>query len=162
MASCARLTILFKTNPSTFTSSTSLVWTIWTINEPANYIIAACLPTLRPIFMRILPSSFFILSRKRSTRSDSPSIKISWPRGSFKPKMEFGSRGFQTSSRLAGPWYSQDGMEEGEVGRDLEATGNASPPRRSYTLQRSEAYEIDKKQVLVEKEVGARTKPGSF
>ena len=52
-------------------------------------------------------------------------------------------------------------MEEGGR-RDLEATGNASPPRRSYTLQRSEAYDIDKKQVLVEKEVGERTKPGSF
>ena len=76
--------------------------------------------------------------------------------------MEFGSRGFQTSSRLAGPWYSQDGLEEGEMRRALEATGNSSPPRRSYTLQRSEAYDIDKKQVLVEKEVGARTKPGSF
>ncbi|KAL9070660.1 MAG: hypothetical protein Q9161_004714 [Pseudevernia consocians] len=48
---------------------TSLIWTIWTINEPANYIIAACLPTLRPIFQRVLPSSFFILSNgsKRST-----------------------------------------------------------------------------------------------
>lgn len=113
--------------------------------------------------MRILPSAFFILSRKRSTRSDSPSLKVSWPRGSFKPKVEFGGRGFQSSSRLAGPWYSQDGVDEGrgEMRRDLE-TGNASPPRRSYTLQRSEAYDVDKKQVLVEKEVGTRTKLGSF
>ncbi len=52
-------------------------------------------------------------------------------------------------------------MEEGGR-KDLEALGNASPPRRSYTLQRSEAYDIDKKQVLVEKEVGMRTEPGSF
>ena len=41
----------------------SVAWTIWTINESANYIFAACLPTLRPLFLRILPSSFFILSK---------------------------------------------------------------------------------------------------
>lgn len=85
------------------------------------------------------------------------------------PKIEGGSRGFQTSSRLAGPWY--DGSQEGGIGEDgvgegrrddLETGGGASPLRRSYTLQRSEGYDVDKKQVLVEKEVGGRTKPGSF
>ncbi|KAF6232604.1 hypothetical protein HO173_009272 [Letharia columbiana] len=55
VASCARLIIFFRTNPSAFSNDTSLVWTIWTINEPANYIIAASLPTLRPLFLLLLP-----------------------------------------------------------------------------------------------------------
>ena len=83
--------------------------------------------------------------------------------------LELGRGGLRSSGRLAGPWY--DGSQEGvgvEEGRrdDLETggmgRGEGSPPRRSYTLQRSEGYDVDKKQVLVEKEVGARTKPGSF
>lgn len=45
--------------------TTAVAWTIWTIIEPANLIIAACLPTLRPIFVRIFPEKFFILTRKR-------------------------------------------------------------------------------------------------
>ncbi|KAL2037601.1 hypothetical protein N7G274_009714 [Stereocaulon virgatum] len=163
IASCARLSILFSTDLNTVTSGTSLGWTIWTINEPANYIIAACLPTLRPIFIRILPASFFILSRKRSTRSDNPSAKVSWPRGSFRPKIEYGSRGFQSQSRLTGPWYASNhethvDEKNGEnlKVRDWTPTpdGEAAepaPPRRSYTLERSPAYDMDKKQVMVEK-----------
>ena len=59
-------------DPNThYPSDTSLIWTIWTINEPANYIIAACLPTLRPVFLRILPSSFSILSNGRSGKRSS-------------------------------------------------------------------------------------------
>lgn len=118
--------------------------------------------------MRILPSSFFILSHRNRTIGDSsddcPSqLKVSWPRGLFKPKVEFGDRGFLSSSRLAGPWYNN--TQEGEK-RDLEAEGTnmgdkerEDKPRRSYTLQRSEGYDIDRKQVLVEKvdeEVGER------
>ena len=73
------------------------------------------------------------------------------------PKVEFGDRGFLSSSRLAGPWYGngqEGGKEEGER-RDLEEgkEGESGKPRRSYTLQRSEGYDIDKRQVLVEKVV---------
>lgn len=77
VASCARLSIFFRTDASSFTNNASLLWTIWTINEPANYIIAACLPTLRPIFQLILPSSFFILSKGRSnSKRSTPRVKI--------------------------------------------------------------------------------------
>ena len=97
-------------------------------------------------------------------------MKGSWlPRGRFGPKIEGGGRGFLSGTRLAGPWYDgEDGEGEGRRGDDLEIGGAGTgegegPPRRSYTLQRSEGYDVDKKQVLVEKEVvGARGKPGSF
>ncbi|CAF9936255.1 hypothetical protein IMSHALPRED_010522 [Imshaugia aleurites] len=62
IASCARLSIFFRTDASTFTNNISLLWTIWTIAEPANYTIAASLPTLRPIFQLLFPASFFVLS----------------------------------------------------------------------------------------------------
>ena len=95
------------------TGATAIAWTIWTLNEPANYIIAACLPTLRPIFVRILPDRFFILTRKRDTSGnaktpesptpDSPRGRFvwSWPKGSMVPKVSLMSRG---ASRLTGPW----------------------------------------------------------
>lgn len=115
IASIARLAILFQTNPHTSprTSPTAIVWTIWTINEPANYIIAACLPTLRPIFVRIFPEQLFILSRKRDSDTSNGNAKVardgraggiltwSWPRGRMTPKISIGSRG---ASRLTGPW----------------------------------------------------------
>ncbi|MCJ1278784.1 hypothetical protein MMC21_006602, partial [Puttea exsequens] len=122
IASCARLVILFSTHLDNFSQHTALIWTIWTLNEPANYIIAACLPTLRPIFVRILPSSFFILSRKRSTPSPqgSSTLKVSWPKGSYRPRIEYSKPGFQTSSLITGPWDAQRGEEirEGEVERE--------------------------------------------
>lgn len=85
IASCARLAILFRTNESTFDSNNSITWTIWTINESANYIIAACLPTLRPLLLRILPSSFFVLSKpytsaqKASPTPESPALESPAP-----------------------------------------------------------------------------------
>ena len=109
-------------------AATSLNWTIWTINEPANYIIAACLPTLRPIFLRILPSSFFILSNQRNRPFrvyTSSFLKVSWPRGSLAPKLRLETR-FQTCSRITGPWdksaRSQELEADAEIGRwtDLE------------------------------------------
>lgn len=122
VASCARLIILFSTEAThlsngefssvflflslalTLYLDSSLAWTIWTINEPANYIIAACLPTLRPIFVRILPASFFILTKKRTSKPYTSSIKASWPKGSLGPKLHLESRRFMTSSQIAGPW----------------------------------------------------------
>ena len=85
-------------------------------------------------------------------------------------KLRGGGRGFLSGTRLAGPWYDGEdgeGGEEGRRGDDLEIGGTGTgegegPPRRSYTLQRSEGYDVDKKQVLVEKEVGVGRKPGSF
>lgn len=112
VASVARLAILFQTDPTRDTKTTAIVWTIWTINEPANYIIAACLPTLRPIFMRILPENFFILTRKRDssqrakttgspTKVGSPRKVIwSWPKGKVTPVISLVTR---SASRLTGP-----------------------------------------------------------
>lgn len=67
MGSCARLLSLSKTQQSH--ELDRAVFTIWTINEPANYVIAACLPILRPVLARYLPESFFVLSKPtHSTR----------------------------------------------------------------------------------------------
>ena len=48
--------------------------------EPANYIIAACLPTLRPIFVRVLPDKFSILTRKRDSSQRAEIIGLVAPR----------------------------------------------------------------------------------
>lgn len=77
IASCARLSILFKTKESTFDSNNSIAWTIWTINEAANYIIAACLPTLRPLYLHIFPSSIFVLSGRRGVEPYTSAQKVS-------------------------------------------------------------------------------------
>ena len=69
LGSCARLFALSKAMHANEPSWIAL--TIWTINEPANYLIAACLPTLRPIFSKCLPESFFILSRASRSKSRS-------------------------------------------------------------------------------------------
>ena len=126
VASVARLAILFQTNVMIDTRTTAIVWTIWTINEPANYIIAACLPTLRPIFVCILPESFFILTRKRDSSGDakqatstgSPTrITWSWPKGRRTPKITLVSTG---ASRRTGPW-ERSRFEDEEMSTEQKA-----------------------------------------
>lgn len=81
----------------------AISWTIWTLVEPANYIIAACLPTLRPILTRILPPSFFFLTRKRKSTAYS-SIKICWLKGRATPRITLVSSDICGISRMTGPW----------------------------------------------------------
>ena len=101
VVSVARLAILFQTDPTRDTKTTAIDQTIWTINEPANYIIAACLPTLRPIFVRIIPDKFSILTRKRDSSQRAEMIGLV-------------TRG---ASRLSGPWDRSKG-EDVESWRD--------------------------------------------
>ena len=72
------------------------------MNEPANYVVAACLPTLRPIFIRVLPASFFVLSNKRSSNRPTDSSK--------KAKKGSSDKGISlhvTNPCFTGPWQSQ-------------------------------------------------------
>jgi hypothetical protein len=125
ISSIVRLVYLSRRGP--LTNTASLILTLFTLLEPSNYIIAACLPTLRPIFIRILPESVFILSRKRNSSSNpksptsptangnekqswgSSTVKWSWSKGSLTPKISLVSRG---RSQLSGPW--DGGRWEGE------------------------------------------------
>ncbi|KAL9020813.1 MAG: hypothetical protein Q9185_001997 [Variospora sp. 1 TL-2023] len=93
----------------------AISWTIWTIVEPANYIIAACLPTLRPILVRLLPQRFFLLSAKRKSTSYS-SRKISWPMGRASPRIMMATAEIHGQSHLTGPWDASNFYAE-----DLEA-----------------------------------------
>ncbi|KAI4138787.1 MAG: hypothetical protein L6R39_006608 [Caloplaca ligustica] len=115
VASIARLAILFGSGETRDTNRLAISWTIWTMVEPANYVIAACLPTLRPIFMRILPQNFFLLSHKRKSKSYS-SVKISWPKGRATPKITLASADIHGPSHLTGPWDASRVTRE-----DLEA-----------------------------------------
>ena len=104
IASCVRLAYLCRPWPLDNTSAITL--TIWTLQEPANYNIAACLPTLRPIFIRVLPEKIFFLSRRRQPRPEkstgvSAPWKLSWSWARLTPKISLVSRG---ESRLTGPW----------------------------------------------------------
>ena len=108
VVSVARLAILFQTDPTRDTKTTAIDWTIWTINEPANYIIAACPPTLRPIFVRIIPDRFSILTRKRDSSQRAEMI------GPVTPMISLVTRG---ASRLSGPWDRSKGEVE-ESGRE--------------------------------------------
>ena len=108
-----------------YLADTSLIWTIWTINEPANYIIAASLPTLRPIFVRIFPSSFFILSNrntKRSTRRSTNPIAVrktlQSPSSSATLSPLEGGRG--GSGRQHFRWTTVTGTSTGEHGSGCE------------------------------------------
>ena len=75
------------------------------MTEPANYVIAACLPTLRPVLTRILPEKMFVLSKSRNTSNKpytSKSIKVSWSKGHVAPKLELIPR--DAKSHMTGPW----------------------------------------------------------
>ena len=82
------------------------------MTEPANYVIAACLPTLRPVLTRVLPEQMFVLSKSRNT-SNKPyslrSLKLSWPRGQAAPKLTLVER--DAKSHITGPWDSGSRME---------------------------------------------------
>lgn len=110
--------LVYLSRPAPLANTPALILTLFTLLEPANYIIAACLPTLRPIFIRILPESVFILSRKRNSSSNpksptspahangkqswgSSTLKWRWSKGSTTPKISLVSRG---RSQLTGPW----------------------------------------------------------
>ena len=105
IASCIRLSLIFQTNAMTDTRYTAVVWTIWTVTEPANYVIAACLPTLRPVLTRVLPEKMFVFSKSRDTSNKpytSRSLKVSWRKGHVAPKLELIWRDMK--SHMTGPW----------------------------------------------------------
>lgn len=54
MASIFRLTVTLRTNTLTDATWTSADIATWSLVEPGCYLIAACLPTLRPLFSRVL------------------------------------------------------------------------------------------------------------
>ncbi|KAI4131128.1 MAG: hypothetical protein LQ341_006387 [Variospora aurantia] len=124
-ASVARLAILSQPRMEKSSSAVAISWTIWTIVEPANYIIAACLPTLRPILVRLLPQSFFLLSAKRKSTSYS-SLKISWPMGRAPPRIMMATAEIHGQSHLTGPWDASKSYAE-----DLEAGVEAKAPDKA-------------------------------
>ncbi len=101
----------------TDTHVAAVAWTIWTMSEPANYVIAACLPTLRPVLTRVLPEQMFVFSKSRNT-SDKPysvrSLKLSWPRGQAAPKLTLVGR--EAKSQITGPWELRSRMEDSRAG----------------------------------------------
>ncbi|KAL9048407.1 MAG: hypothetical protein Q9206_006047 [Seirophora lacunosa] len=124
-ASVARLAILFEPGMENSSGALAISWTIWTIVEPGNYVIAACLPTLRPILARLLPASFFLLSAKRKSRSYS-SLKISWPKGRASPRIMLATAEIHGQSHLTGPWDQSKYFPE-----DLEAGMAAKAPDKA-------------------------------
>ncbi|KAI4248204.1 MAG: hypothetical protein LQ352_005986 [Teloschistes flavicans] len=104
-ASVARLAILFESPQTRSFNWLAISWTIWTIVEPANYVIAACLPTLRPVLVKILPHSFFVLTFKRRSKPYS-SPKRSWRRGRTMPQIAMASADIRGPSHITGPWDS--------------------------------------------------------
>ena len=91
---------------------------------------------------------------------------MSWPKGSVTPKIEYGSRGFQTNSRITGPWNTADRdvtvqcsevyWDDVQVGRYGTVGGEvclSEERQKSFVTVRSPRYSLDKKQVLVEKTV---------
>ncbi|KAL8652631.1 MAG: hypothetical protein Q9210_002574 [Variospora velana] len=104
----------------------AISWTIWTIVEPANYVIAACLPTLRPILVHLLPPSFFLLSAKRKSASYS-SLKISWPKGRGSPRIMVATAEIHGQSHLTGPWDASKFYV-----KDLEAGVEAKAPDKAF------------------------------
>lgn len=127
IASCVRLSILFQTNAMTDTRVTAVAWTIWTLTEPANYVIAACLPTLRPVLTRILPEQMFILSKSRDTSNkpySSRRLKISWPKGRSAPKLTLLSR--DPMSHMTGPWDPKLNTGDSRSYTDMDTTSMRS------------------------------------
>ncbi|KAL8801732.1 MAG: hypothetical protein Q9182_004271 [Xanthomendoza sp. 2 TL-2023] len=81
VASVVRLAILCEPTETTDKNLMALSRTIWTLIEPANYIIVASLPTLRPILIRILPAKFFLLTHASQRSRPYSILNISWPKG---------------------------------------------------------------------------------
>ncbi|KAL8678232.1 MAG: hypothetical protein Q9224_007133 [Gallowayella concinna] len=94
---------------------TAISWTIWTLVEPANYIIVACLPTLRPILTRILPAKFFFLTNRSTSRSYSI-VSISWPKGRGDRKVSIAMADVKGAPHMIEPY---EGSRAGPP--DLEA-----------------------------------------
>lgn len=71
---------------STFENSTDLTWEntdilVWSILEIEVTVICACLPTLRPLFVEIIPGVF------RTAKNTSSSSRITNSNSILKPKL---------------------------------------------------------------------------
>ena len=73
--------------------------------------------------MRILPNSFFLLSKKRSSKPYTSSLKVSWPRGSIKPQFRLETRVAETNSQITGPWNSVQRVEVARSEEELVGVG---------------------------------------
>ncbi|KAL8682492.1 MAG: hypothetical protein Q9186_001439 [Xanthomendoza sp. 1 TL-2023] len=101
VASVTRLAILCETTGTM--DKNTISWTIWTLVEPANYVIVACLPTLRPILTRILPAKFFFFTYRSTSRPYSI-VSISWPKGRGDRKVSTDMAGIKGASHMIEPW----------------------------------------------------------
>ncbi|KAL9039060.1 MAG: hypothetical protein Q9214_005030, partial [Letrouitia sp. 1 TL-2023] len=143
VASLARLIILSQPAKTNTISWIAISWTIWTVVEPANYVIAACLPTLRPILVRVLPPSFFILTHQR-TRKYYSSFKFSWPKGRRAPKISLASKDIHGASHITGPWDSSRAYWE----QDIEATDPTSFKSAGLETESEKTLEVSRSPTL--------------
>ncbi|RDL36933.1 uncharacterized protein BP5553_04366 [Venustampulla echinocandica] len=64
IASCVRMTVFFQTDAFTDNTWASFGLVGWSVVEPGMYLIASCLPALRPIFSRFMPAYIKALFNK--------------------------------------------------------------------------------------------------
>jgi hypothetical protein len=80
VTSIIRFTIFFNVTDLTYDGTfISADLAIWSMVEPGIYLVAACLPTLRPLVRKLFSEVRAVKSTKNSSSSSAPSgIQLEW------------------------------------------------------------------------------------
>ncbi|KAF2805106.1 uncharacterized protein BDZ99DRAFT_450637 [Mytilinidion resinicola] len=125
ISSCLRFVIFFRHNAFQDNTWTSVSLLTWTDIEPGIYFIAACMPSLRPVFLRI--RHFLVFPRKSKTITSDPAVD-----GSRTLNMELATMSFSKGNKRSGferlvtaEASSEEGREHGQFkGRGTIPSGN--------------------------------------
>ena len=121
IASCVRFAIFFQSEALEDPTWKSAFLNVWTVVEPGTYLIAACLPALRPLMMTLVRRFGSALSSRSRGAADGPIGNGG--RSGYKTKPN-GSLGRFPTSTIARP-----------IGRLPESTNEERLDRESYELR---------------------------
>lgn len=139
ISSIVRFAIFFRVNAFGDPTWASVLLIIWTTVEPGMYLIAACIPSLRPLLLHVFPSTKTRHHPSNGISGDN-THKSGGPRFVMKPFSKGGVDGSLTSSS------SKEGFSKLGAETDLESGSFQGVPngkigvRSDFRVERNIAY----------------------